>query len=255
MTALVLAGERAGPSALLEAEDVATKADIDIHGRPMLDRVLAALEASGLPAPYHVAGAHQVTQDRLSQQADRALRYLPGAPGPAGTVLASLETLQAYPVLITTSDHPLLSTRMIHDFAKASLASGADLTVGFAEKPVIEAAWPRASRTYFPIGGRRLSGCNLFMAATPDALKAVSFWRGAEVDRKHPFRIARRFGLLNALRMIRPGISLGGVFDILSARLGCRVQPVLMDQAEAAIDVDKPDDLALVREILSKETG
>ena len=253
--ALVLAGERGGPSALREAEDVASKAEIKIDGIAMLDRVLGALSESRITNPCHIAGANPLTRERLSSSAAYGdLVYLPAGDGPASTVLSCLESLDRYPVLITTCDHPLLTPEMIDSFIDASLASGADLTVGLASKTVIEAAYPQASRTYFPIGGRKVSGCNLFLARTPAALNAVRFWREAEADRKHPVRIARRFGLISMLQILRPGMNFDGVFRILSQRLDCTVRPVMMPFAEAAIDVDKPEDLSLVRTIIRART-
>lgn len=249
---LVLAGERSGPSPLLEAEGAVTKAEIGIDGRPMVDHVLQTIRESGLQTPCYMAGAHALTRERLAESARTGdIAHLPAAEGPAATVISSLSAIGRFPVLVTTCDHPLLTRDMVETFAQASLASGADLTIGLAEKATIEAAYPAVSRTYFPVGGRKVSGCNLFMATSPEALKAIRFWTEAEADRKRPARIARRFGLLNALRMLRPGVTLEQVFHILSRRLGCVVQPVILEHAEAAIDVDKPGDLALVREIMS----
>lgn len=256
ISALVLAGERAGPNALLASEGASSKAEILINDRPMMDYVLEALSNSGVSGPFHIAGAHDVTRARLDagEPAGR-INHLPASPGPAAAVLAALSVIDRYPVLITTSDHPLLTPDMIRHFVSASLSSEADLAVGLATSDTIEEAYPRASRTYFPVGGRKVSGCNLFMATSPEALKAVRFWMQAETDRKRPARIAARFGLLNALRILRPGVSFDGVFRILSKRLGCVVRPVMMPVAEAAIDVDKPEDLALVREVLSGEVA
>ena len=254
ISVLVLAGERAGPNPLLEAEKAVNKAEIDIAGRPMLDHVLGSVRQSGLAEPLYLAGAHETTRARLDAgQAGQGIEHLPAGPGPAASVLACLDTIGRYPLLVTTSDHPLLSPAMIRDFIRRSRASGADLAVGLARRETIEAAYPDAARTYFPIGGQRVSGCNLFFLASPDARKAIGFWTEAEADRKRPARIALRFGLLNALRMLRPGASFDGVFRVLSARLGCSVKPVLLDQAEAAIDVDKPEDLVLVRAIMARE--
>ena len=251
MVALVLAGEREGPSPLREAESVPSKAEIEIHGIAMLDRVLDALSASQVVGPCYIAGAHAITRERLAGSAKCGeIAHLPAREGPAATVLSCLEEIDHYPVLITTCDHPLLTPQMIDTFVETSLSSGADLTLGLAGKDVIEAAYPRASRTYFPVGGRKVSGCNLFLARSPAALQAVRFWRQAETDRKHPVRIARRFGIISMLRVLRPGMSFDGVFRILSQRLDCTVRPVMMPFAEAAIDVDKPDDLSLVREII-----
>ncbi|WP_084399842.1 nucleotidyltransferase family protein [Henriciella aquimarina] len=253
VSALVLAGERAGPSELLLQEGVGSKADILIQDQPMLDRVLATLSQAGLATPCHVAGAREQTQARLHKDFGEGIVHLPAKDGPAATVLGSVETIDRFPLLVTTSDHPLLTPQMIQAFVQGSLETGADLTVGLASRETIEAAYPRASRTYFPIGGLKVSGCNLFLLRSPEAVKAVSFWQAAEADRKRPAKIATRFGLLNAVRMLRPGVRFDQVFHVLSRRLGCTVRPVMMDRAEAAIDVDKPEDLALVREIMARE--
>ena len=45
-------------------------------------------------------------------------------------------------------------------------------------------------------------------------------------------------------------LTLDQAMRMASRRLGAGVAPVLMPQAEAAIDVDKPADLALVRRIV-----
>lgn len=255
ISALILAGEREGPNLLLRSEAAVSKAEIDIGGRPMLDHVLASVRESGLAQPLYLAGSHETTRARLSgSETGRGIEHLPAGPGPAASVLSSLDRIGRYPLLVTTSDHPLLSPGMIRVFIERSLASGADLTVGLASRTTIEAVYPDAARTYFPIGGQKVSGCNLFLLTSPEAMKAIRFWTEAEADRKHPARIARRFGFLNALRMLRPGISFENVFRVLSRRLGCSVKPVLLDQAEAAIDVDKPEDLALVRKIMARES-
>ncbi len=253
VSVLVLAGERPAPSRLCQQEGVASKAEIAINDRAMLDHVLGALGDSGLEPPVHIAGAHETTRARLSGSATGArLEYLPAQPGgPAASVAAAMEAIGRFPLLVTTCDHPLLTPAIIADFLDASLASGADLTFGLATRATIEAAYPEAVRTYFPIGGAKVSGCNLFLLTSPRAGKAIDFWRQAEHDRKHPARIARRFGLLSALRILRPGISMDSVFRVLSRRLGCSLSPVMLDHAHAAIDVDKPEDLALVRAIMS----
>ena len=53
------------------------------------------------------------------------------------------------------------------------------------------------------------------------------------------------------LLFLRRRLSLDAAFREVSEALGARVCAVVMPQAEAAIDVDKMADLALVRQILS----
>ena len=252
---LVLAGSRRAGDPLCRAEGVASKAVIDVGGQPMLARVLRALEGSraGGP-PAWVLGLEGAA---LAAAADGvACRSLPStARGPAGALLDALEGPVGTPLLVATCDHALLTPEIVSTFLDGSRAAGADLTVGLAERRVIEAAHPDTRRTYLRLGGAQLSGCNLFYLASPAALPVLRFWQRIEQDRKHPWRIARRFGVVTALRILGARSGPEGVFALLSRRLGVRVRPVLLPFAEAAIDVDKPADLMLVRGILAARAG
>ncbi len=248
--ALVLAGARAAGDPLCQAEGVASKAVIDIAGQPMLSRVLRALGASRANAPAWVLG---LEGDALDAAAD-GIACQPLASegrGPASSLIRALEGPVSTPLLVTTCDHALLTPAMVDSFLAKSIASDADLTVGFAERSVIEADYPETRRTYLRLGGAELSGCNLFYLASPAALKVIRFWQSAEQDRKKPWRIAWRFGPLTALRILLSRAGPEAAFALLSRQLGAKVSPVTLDFAEAAIDVDKPDDLVLVRQILA----
>lgn len=250
--ALVLAGARAGGDPLCRAEGVESKAVIDIAGQPMLSRVLRALAqshaTSGTPWVIGLEGAE------LARAADgMACQTVAGVGrGPAASLLKAFNGPVTTPLLVTTCDHALLTPEMIDTFVEKSIASGADLTVGLANRATIEAAYPQTRRTYLRLGGDDVSGCNLFYLATPKALGVIRFWQRAEQDRKKPWRIAWRFGPLTALRIFMARSGVEAVFALLSRRLGVRVAPVILPFAEAAIDVDKPADLILVREILKK---
>ncbi len=251
---LVLAGARATGDPLCEAEGVASKAIIDTAGKPMLSCVLRALAASQAngptTGPVWVLG---IEGDTLDTAADglKCQSIIAQGRGPASSLLQALKGPVKTPLLVTTCDHALLTPDMINSFLEQSTASGADLTVGLAERAVISAAYPETKRTYLRLGGAELSGCNLFYLATPAALKVLEFWQSAEQDRKKPWRIAWRFGPLTALRIFLSRSGPNAVFAMLSKRLGARVSPIILPFAEAAIDVDKPADLVLVRGILA----
>lgn len=257
MGALVLAGARRGGAGdpLVQAEGVASKAVIDVGGQPMLARVLGALAASrSVTGPVGVIGLDgPLLQTASGGHACHGIAAR--GQGPASSLLAALGADVALPLLVTTCDHALLTAGMIDHFVEKSRASAADLTVGLAERATIERAYPETRRTYLRLGGAELSGCNLFYLADARALRVLRFWQGAEQDRKKPWRIAWRFGPLTALRILLARSGPEAVFEMLSRGLGARVRPVLMPFAEAAIDVDKPADLALVREIVRKSRG
>src|SRR5690606_38936746 len=149
-----------------------------------------------------------------------------------------------------TADHPLLSADMIETML-ADAPADADIAVGLADADIVQRAWPESVRTVLKLGGRGYCGCNLFLLRTPDAVRAVRFWRRMEKNRKKPWRLVLAVGLPTLYRYLKGRLDLAAAFERLSTVTGARVAPVLLPQPEAAVDVDKPEDLALVEKILA----
>ena len=84
----------------------------------------------------------------------------------------------------------------------------------------------------------------------PDGIKALSFWQQAEADRKHPWRIARRFGLMALLNYLLRRLSIADALKRLSAAADCSIGFVQLDHARAAVDVDTVEDQQLAEKIL-----
>ncbi len=242
---LILAGQRQGVvDPLLVQAGITYKALLPIINRPMIDYVLEALDKSaGLQRPYWISG---ITKERVA----RDLRQAPSADGPASSVVLAAETGLRPPFLVTTCDHALLEAPMIEDFLRGSLESEADFTVALARKEIIQPAYPDVKRTYLKFKDVHVSGCNLFYVANAEGLAAIRFWQQAQNDRKHPLKLARRLGFGMLLRYITGQLTLDAAFRYASKTLAIKAKPVMLERAEAAIDVDKPSDLELVTEIL-----
>lgn len=254
VNALVLAGARATGDPLCEAEGVQSKAVIEIAGAPMLSHVMRALASVELRTPIWILGGNEENLDTATGGVPyRSLRA--EGEGPAGSLAIALRGPVPLPLMVTTADHPLLTPEMIQNFVTSARNSGADICIGFARRDVIEAEYPTTRRTYLPIGDRDLSGCNLFYLRNDKAAQVLEFWRKVEQHRKHPWRIARNLGLWFLLRLLFARGRTDGVFDLLSKRLGATVRPVFLPFAEAAIDVDNPADLQMVRGIFEKRAA
>lgn len=251
VNALVLAGARASGDALAASHGVASKALIEIGGAPMLSRVLRALTGSGRlrDAPYVSGLEQQILENASAGIAAKAAVSVSG--GPSSSLLGAIEGGVQLPLLVTTCDHALLTAEMVDHFVGEAIRGGADLTVGLASRETIQAQYPETRRTYIPFGGSPMSGCNLFFVNSPEALRIIRFWREAEQDRKQPWKIAWRFGLVTALRLLIGRPDVHRAFELISAQLGARAGVVVMPFAEAAIDVDSQADLELVRSIIA----
>jgi GTP:adenosylcobinamide-phosphate guanylyltransferase len=258
LTALVLAGTRAGGDPLAAQAGVSHKALIEIGGRTMIERVVGALAA--LP---------QVERIVVAIERPELLDGLPGlgapaclkpvvtlAPrdGPSATVGEALAR-EGVPLLVTTADHALLQSRWVEEFLTACPPE-ADVALALARRERVEAAVPDTRRSWLRFADGDFSGCNLFLMARPAAAGAVQLWRELERHRKEPLRMMRRLGWGFALRYRLGRLKRDAAMRRLGELAGgARLAIVELGDGRSAIDVDKPEDLALVRRLVAGERG
>lgn len=258
LTALVLAGTRSGGDPMATAAGVTHKALIEVAGRSMIERVIAALAQS--PAVERIVVAIEYPQllaerPELREAAcGKPLTIVPTGAGPSATVSAVLSR-ERTPLLVTTADHALLQPQWIAEFI-AACPSDADAVVAMVRREQVQAAVPDTRRTYLRFADGEYSACNLFLLAQPPARELVGFWRQLESQRKKPLRMIGRLGWLFALRYGLGRLSLASATRRLGRLAGgARLSIVEMSDGRAAIDVDKPQDLELVRRLIAADRG
>lgn len=245
-TALVLAGSRPGATdPVAMAENVAHKALVDVDGLPMLTRVVTALRASGCETVAVSADHPQVVD--LAQVLGCVV-ITPGR-GPSASVAGAFAQLGA-PMLVTTADHALLRPDWVRDFV-ADTPHDADVAVLLAHRAAVQTALPGSRRTYLKLADGGWSGCNLFLLASPNADAAIATWSAVEADRKRPWRIAARLGGGTLWRYVLGRLTMAEAIARLGQRIGIRAAAVTARDGLAAVDVDKPGDLAQVRALLA----
>ena len=74
-------------------------------------------------------------------------------------------------------------------------------------------------------------------------------WKAVEADRKRPWKIAARFGLRPLWLYVTGRLTADGAVSLLGRRVGIDAHAVAARDGLAAVDVDKPQDLADVRRI------
>ena len=119
-----------------------------------------------------------------------------------------------------------------------------------AERAVIETSAPDTRRTYLKLADGQWSGCNLFWLATPEALNVIRLWRRLEADRKRPWRMAMTLGPATLLAYALGRLTLADAAARLGRLAGVTAAIVPSPYGQAAIDVDKPADLDLVRTLV-----
>jgi hypothetical protein len=147
----------------------------------------------------------------------------------------------------------LLTAEMVECFVAG--AGGADAAFAVADRITVERGYPETKRTWLKFSDGHYSGANLFALATPAAHAALDFWARAERDRKKALKMLTFFGPMIFLRAVTRTISLNKAAEKVGRALGLEIKPVRLPFAEAAIDVDKPSDLALVERIVASEAS
>ncbi|WP_419826585.1 nucleotidyltransferase family protein [Sphingomonas sp.] len=245
LTALLLAGRRPGTDPLAASRGVALKALIPVAGRAMVARVTDTLLACPEIERVRV----------LTQDVDAITAAL--APDPRVSVERSGDGIAASvakiaregrPLFVTTADHPLLTPATVSAFLAA--AGGVDVAVGVVERGVVEARFPNTRRTWLRFKDGAWTGANLFRLQGWSALPVLTAWGQVEQDRKKGWRLIARFGPALLVRALTRTITLEMAVRRAGRRLGVTARAIPLADPLAAVDVDKPEDLALAEGVL-----
>jgi GTP:adenosylcobinamide-phosphate guanylyltransferase len=258
-TAVVLAGDRKPGDPVAEAAGVSCKALTPVGGRPMVLRVLDALEAAQEVGPVVLCGPPRAAISReveLRARIDSGrVRWVESKATPSSSTYEVLKSLpQETPVLVTTADHALLSGRMVDYFCSQARSSGGDVVVGLASHQSVTEAYPHTRRTAIRLRDDAYCSCNLFAFLTPRSRDVAHFWRRVESQRKKSLRVISAFGWLAVLSYFLRRPSLQEGLKRVSRRLGLRAGGIVMPFPEAAVDVDTISDWELVESIVANET-
>ncbi|MEE9526876.1 MAG: NTP transferase domain-containing protein [Syntrophobacteria bacterium] len=259
-TAVVLAGDRKPGDPVAEAAGVSCKSLIPVGGRPMVLRVLDALEAAREIEGIVLCGPDKSAVDQDKELRVRIgsgkVRWVESQATPSSSAYLAMQPLpDSTPVLVTTADHALLTAEMVDYFCSGVRGSGKDVVVGLALHELVTAKYPETKRTAIPLGDGSYCSCNLFGFLTPEARSAAHFWRKVESQRKKTLRLIAGFGWFNLLLYLLKRPSLEEGLERISKRIGLRAGAVLLPFPEAAVDVDTFSDWKLVESIVANRTG
>lgn len=258
VTVLILAGARPGQDPVAELAGVPCKVLAKVGGEPMVARVLRATrDAETVNARIICGPSWEIVKEQaflMSAIESGQLGWEAPQEGPSGSVRAFLEKYPHHvPLLVTTGDHALLTPAIVDYFVKEAQGLDVDVAFGIVSHSLVKAAFPATKRTVIRMGNDGFCGCNLFLLKSVAATRLVKFWSRLERDRKHPIRMIRHLGAGMVLRYLLGGLTLADCLENLGNRLNLRIREVRLPFPEAAVDVDKPEDLHFVENILAQE--
>jgi len=256
-TAIILAADREAENPVAKAAGVRCKSLAPVNGTPMVFRVLAALSASGSVNRQILCGPPRNIIDRepeLSQYvAAGGAEWMESLQTPSLSTDHVIQTVpEETPVLLTTSDHALLSPWIVDYFCREAKNAGCDVVAAVAPYNTVAAAYPQTRRTAYRFKDGSYCSCNLFAFLTPLSRTVPSFWRRVEQQRKNPLKVISALGWITVLRYMLGRLTLTEAVAQISKYLGCRAGIVVMPFPEAAIDVDSVNDWHIVEQIAAQ---
>ncbi|MBC7104768.1 MAG: NTP transferase domain-containing protein [Firmicutes bacterium] len=244
--AVVVAGS-ANNGALRSCSPAAFEALIPIHGRPMVGYVVDALLAT--PG---IAGLVLVGPPGLAEAVPGA-PVVPARAGLMENVLAGVEAAgTSDPVLVATGDIPLLTAEAVADFLERCREREADLYYPIIRRAVVEDRYPGARRTYVRLREGSFTGGNLFLVRPAVARKVADVAERLLFYRKRPWRMGGMIGLALPVKYLLGRLSLREAEERVCRMLGVRGAVIVSPYPEIGVDVDRPEDLALVTGILAR---
>lgn len=249
--AVILAG-RANHGKLSSVSDAEWEAWIPVAGRPMVAYVLDALW--GVPDVGEVV---VVGPEPPGGGADPRTRFIEPGDSLVANLRRGVEALsEGEELLIATGDVPLLTPEDIAAFVEGARAAGADIVYPIVTKESCEAAYPGVTRTYVRVGGRRYTGGNVFYLKRAALSRVWPFLDRVYAARKRPLTLLPLFGARIALGAVLGGrVSIAAIERRVERIAGLRGRALVMERAAIAVDVDKPEDLALAERVLASSGG
>ncbi|MEM6414258.1 MAG: nucleotidyltransferase family protein [Pseudomonadota bacterium] len=258
INALILAGQRQGTGDPLSSFKVAHKGLIEIAGTPMLLRVVQSLDACAELNGIVIAAnkdIHETLSRTISTRIENktVVKFVEASGSPSQTIGNALQQLNSEtPLLVTTSDHPLLTREMVHEFLSNIDMKKTDAAAACVERHTYEEAYPNTVRTFIRLKGFEFSGANIFWFKGTAAQPLIEFWRKLEAKRKKPIEMANEIGISVGLRYLLGRLTKPALVKRLYQKTGAKVDLIALTDAEAAIDVDKPADVPLAEAILKR---
>lgn len=256
--AIVLAGEREKAlqnSELLMYANAQLKSLILIKNKPMIMYVLDTLIDHPMINKIFVIGPAILIENcpDLQQLVNtEKIIFKEQLKSPVNSILSVINEIgESEKIFITTSDNVLIKKEWIDFFLSSSLNGGKDIAMGVNDYKSVISKYPESKRTVLKFRDISFCFCNLFAINSVQGRKLIEMWKKVENLRKKPFKIATMLMPVWGLILFACGLLTSKKGEkMMSKRLNTNIGFIVLPYPEACIDVDKVEDLILVKKIL-----
>jgi len=232
-----------------------SKALVDVAGKPMIQWVLDALSEAKHVDNVIIIG--------LSPKSDitckKPMHFISNQGRMLANIVAGVEkSVELDPkseyVLVVSSDIPGINAEMVDWLIETCMQTKEDMYYGVIPREVMEARYPGSNRTYTKLKDIQLCGADMHIAHVSMAIEPdhLAMWEELIGNRKSPLKQAATIGFGTLLKVATRRITLDELVATVTKRIGITGRPIVWENAEPGMDVDKPHQLELLREDMEK---
>lgn len=240
-----------GKGALAEQSGLNNKALVKIGDKEMVHYVLEVLEQVEEIERLVLVGP----VDQLSfLRSHHRVEFVPEEDSILRNIYAAVKKMQSdNPLLISSADIPLITHRSIQDLIEKCRPFEHDFYYPIVRKERCEEVFPLVQRTYVTLKEGKFTGGNIFLVNPARVEASIPILEQFLEARKNPLKMVSILGPGFLLRFVSKRLSLDDVAARFSQLLSLSARPVISEYPEISFDVDKPEDLQLVRELQQRQ--
>ena len=232
-----------------------SKAMLDIAGKPMIQWTLDALGEAKNVDNVIITG--------LSSKSDlkckKPLYYLSNQGKMLDNLIVGVnKSLELNPrnkyVLLVSSDIPALKANMVDWLITTCMETSDDIYYGVCPREVMEARYPGSKRTYTKLKDMEVCGADINVSHIRMASEHLDTWETLIANRKNPVAQAQVMGLGTLYLLLTRQATLQDFVERVSKRVGIKGRAIVWPYAEPRMDVDKPNQLEMMRADLAKQS-
>lgn len=155
-------------------------------------------------------------------------------------------------VLLVTSDIPLITKEAVEDFLVSCKTRKGDIYYAYVSKEVNEQKYPGVQRTYVKLREGVFTGGNLALLAPRVIRDNFETFKKAAAMRKKPLQLCSLLGWKCMYKLVFGKLAIHEIEERVAKIFNFTAIGVASSYPEVGIDVDKPSDLRLAKEVLSK---
>lgn len=233
-------------------QDVSTsryEATIPMGGRPMFSFVLDALRGSDRIGQIVIVGPPELER-YINHPDTRLVPMMQGLMDNIAEGFAALGMPDA-PVLVATSDIPLLTVAALDDFLTQCGTMEADIYYPVVSEQTVSQVFPGVKRTYVRLKDGQFTGGNISIFRPSVFAQCRAKGEEFTLYRKKPLKLAMVVGSGFLVRFVVGALSLADAEEKITGLVGVRGRVIVSEYPEIAVDVDKPSDYHLVKSLLN----